>query len=171
MDSSQSNTFPVIPSVLVSLNASTCMCSSLQHLASISGHNDIETECNTNEACDGVRCQLNIIGNIFYLETIVLPCEDALEIVVEDSRLTEIESFRFNQSERRNIVVSGFPLTVDMTLIRREYSMFLRVRTVVFFIKFPNLTHCYMIIIISVYYNCTTQCRPSGPLLLCACLP
>ena len=117
----------MIPSVLVPLNANACMCASVQHLAKISGHNFIVNECTANQACDGVRCLLGILGDTYYLEMIVLPCEDALEILVEDSNLEGIDSFRFNQSEIRDIMVEGFSLTVNMTLIRRDYSMFIRV--------------------------------------------
>ena len=100
------------------------MCASLQQLAILSGHSSIETECSTNQACDGMRCRIIIPQqDIYYMEKIVFPCEGAFVMVVENSQFHEIDSFWFNQTETRDVEVLGLSLTLAVTLTLKEYSM------------------------------------------------
>ena len=123
---------PVIPQVYVPLNASDCMCSSLQELASLSGPSLIETSCVTNDECDGVRCQLNIVNNIFYVETVVFPCSNATDVLVEDQAFTVLfMTTIFNRSEVRNVVIGGRPLIINATVVPMDYSMLIAVSSIV----------------------------------------
>ncbi len=119
---------PVVPPVLIPINASTCMCQSLSELAQASGHSFIETNCVPNQACDGVKCTLNVLGGIYYLETVILPCVDAVEWLVEDSASNILAEHRFNETERRDVVVENLPLTVEIMLLKKAYSMDVKVK-------------------------------------------
>lgn len=131
-DSAQSSPQPrpVVPQVFVPLNASTCMCRSLVQLAALSGHSFVETSCSaisTSSGCSTIRCQLNLLLAIYYIELEVAGCEDALYLRVEDDRFQVLSMFRFADSGVRDIVVDGLPLRVDITLEPSEYALMIAV--------------------------------------------
>ena len=105
------------------------MCESLTDLAVSSHPSFLIPSCSTNDPCDGVRCEVFTGGDTYYIEGVILPCESAVELIVEDEDLEQIFSTRFNESGRRDIVIAGFPITVNSSIIPREYSMDIAVRT------------------------------------------
>ena len=117
----------VIPTVYVPLNASDCMCSSLADLAQRATHPVIEPQCSTNERCDGVYCELDIFGAVYYLEVVILPCQNAISILVEDSSRQVLHTSVFNRNETRSISIGLIPLTTEVVIIPYEYSMDVRV--------------------------------------------
>jgi len=119
---SQTLSTSVIPPVLVPLNASSCMCHTLRDLADKSGHNFIETSCSANTACNGISCSLTVLGRVYVLETVFLPCVDAVEWLVEDGQVV-VADYRFNQSGSWPVLVAGLPLTVDLSLVKHTYTM------------------------------------------------
>ena len=99
------------------------MCSSLADVAQVATHPVIEPECSTNDNCDGVYCELDILGLRFYLEVIVLPCQNALDVLVEGSSRQVLHSEIYNQNETRSFTIGIISMMVEVVIIPREYSM------------------------------------------------
>lgn len=112
-----------IPQVIVPLNASQCMCESLSLLASESGGTLLEPECYTNDRCNGVICELDIFGNVFYMESIILPCEYAVDVVIRDSNRQPTFMSYYNRTEVHVIDLGLFSANLYVEIIRRNYSM------------------------------------------------
>ena len=104
------------------------MCASLRSLATRID-SPLEHDCVTigNPACNGVRCELDVFGSVFYVETIVLPCTNSVELVVRDSNMEAIHTDVFNKTEVRVIMVDILPLLVDVEITVKPYSMLVRV--------------------------------------------
>ena len=120
---------PVVPQVLVPLNTSDCMCESMVQLAARAGHSDVETDCEANSDCSGVRCQVTVSGAIYRVQGEVSACDEDLfiEMLVDGEENPRLLT-QVNQSGRYVIeVVPGFPLIVDMILERRDYSVLIAV--------------------------------------------
>ncbi len=113
----------VVPRLLVPLTPPSCMCESLRDLALNARHSVFVPSCATNEACNGVRCRVSTFGTTFYIEGVILPCDTAVDLVVENSNLEPIFDTVFNESGQRILDVSGFLITVNATIIPHEYSM------------------------------------------------
>ena len=100
------------------------MCESLEDLADII-HSPFEHDCSTTSKCDGVRCELDVFGNMFFVEAIILPCTNppAAEVVVQNSLGQNLFVGIFNRSGQRDIVILGTRITVDVIVVHRDYSM------------------------------------------------
>ena len=100
------------------------MCESLEDLADII-HSPFEHNCFTTPNCDGVRCELDILGLILYIETLILPCANppAVEVIVQNSQRQNIFSAIFNTSGQRDIVIMGFRMTVVTIVVQHNYSV------------------------------------------------
>ena len=100
------------------------MCESLEDLADII-HSPFEHDCSTTSNCDGVRCKLDVFGNVFFVEAIILPCTNppAAEVVVQNSLGQNLFVGIFNRSGQRAIVILGTQITVDAIIVHRNYSM------------------------------------------------
>ena len=100
------------------------MCESLEDLADII-HSPVEHDCSTTPNCDGVRCELDVLGNTFFVEGIALPCANppAVEVIVQNSQRQNIFSTIFNTSGQRDIVVLNTRMTVNSIIVHRSYSM------------------------------------------------
>lgn len=118
----------VIPTVYVPLNASDCMCASLADLAQQATHPLIEPRCSTNDLCDGIYCELDIFGSRYYLEIVVLPCQNALSILVEDSSRQVLYTSVFNRTETRSIQIGIFSLPTEVRITPYNYSMDIQVK-------------------------------------------
>lgn len=92
-------------------------------LASNTGHKFFITSCSTNEACDGVRCRVDIDADVFYIENVILPCENSSELVVEDSNLMSLYTTVFNETGRKPLVIRGLTIYVDAVINPRAYAM------------------------------------------------
>ena len=114
----------LIPPTLVPLNTTECMCESLEDLADII-HSPFEHNCSTTSDCDGVRCELDVFGNVFFIEAIALPCNNppAAEVIVQNSQRQNIFGAIFNTSGQRDVVILGFRITVDVIVVHRDYSV------------------------------------------------
>ena len=112
-----------IPQATVPLNASQCMCSSLQDLASRAGGTLIEPECHTNNRCDGMVCEIDVFGNIFFIETIILPCIYAVDVVIEDEQGQPTFMTVYNQTDTHVIDLGIFSTNLYVVIIRHAYSM------------------------------------------------
>ena len=113
----------VIPSVYVPLTPRDCMCDSLADAAEGATHPLIEPRCFTNERCDGVRCELDIFGTIYFLEVVILPCQNALALLVEDSSLQVLHTSVFNRTGTRNIQVGIVTVEAEVVIVPHDYSM------------------------------------------------
>ena len=126
-----------IPSVLVPLNTSECQCESLHDLASII-HSPLEHDCvvlNSSSHCDGVRCELDYVGTVYYLELIVLSCEDppAVEFAIEDSDLNPLYEAVFNKTGTTNFNVANPPVIFNGTLVQYNHSIDVEVSCYVYY--------------------------------------
>ena len=114
---------PVVPRLLVPLFSERCMCNSLQELAGNATHTVVVPSCATNQDCDGVRCTLQELGFTFHIELIVLPCDYAIQLVVQDGELSTIFSAVFNETGRRRLVILGVSIWVDAVIVARDFTM------------------------------------------------
>ena len=114
----------LIPLTSVPLNATECMCESLEDLAD-NIQSPVEHNCSTTPNCDGFHCELDVSGNTFFVEGIVLPCTNppAAEVIVQNSQRQNIFSAIFNTSGQRDIVILGLRMTVNTTVVHHKYSV------------------------------------------------
>ena len=99
------------------------MCSSLQDLAAKAGGTEIEPECRTNNQCNGVICELDIIGSVYYIESIILPCQYAVDVVVRDSQRQAIFMSVYNRTETHSISIGILTTSLYVEIVRHAYSM------------------------------------------------
>lgn len=118
----------LIPDVSVPLNTTECSCQSLQDLAALV-ESPVEHDCNNNSRCDGVRCELDIFGEIFFVEVVVLSCAQpvAMEVLVEvreeDNTFRPLSTFIYDQDLEGVLVIEGVEINIDGTIIHNEYSI------------------------------------------------
>ena len=65
----------------------------------------------------------NTLGGMYFVEGVILPCDNAVDIVVEDSDLDPIFMTIFNESDWRQLNINGYMVWVNSTIVQREYSM------------------------------------------------
>ena len=114
---------PLEPPLIVPLDPSSCMCESLKAVAANTSHTSLFPNCTTNERCDGVRCTVDIFGRVFYIEDVILPCVNAVELVVEDENFNAIYTDIFNETGNRVITVLGINIHVYSLIEPGDYSM------------------------------------------------
>ena len=114
----------LVPEITIPLDPHTCSCQSLEELANIT-HSPFEHDCRTNEVCDGVRCEVDVLGSTFHLETILLSCEDppALESVVEDENNTPLYTAVYDETGLYRLQISGLSLPLYVVIEHHNYSM------------------------------------------------
>ena len=88
-----------------------------------------EHDCVTNSDCSGIRCELDIFGNVFFIDAIVLPCiaPPAIEVLVENSQREILSAVVFNRTDEKTITILGTSLPLDVIIVHREYSMDIQV--------------------------------------------
>ena len=114
---------PVVPPVQVPLSPTECMCKSLEQTAQSVQMNNLVHTCETSAGCTGVRCLISALGQTGYVETIILPCQQALDVLVEDESFTPVSRQVFYRTESRNLNIRGNSICSDVTIIPRDYSM------------------------------------------------
>ena len=57
------------------------------------------------------------------MEVIILPCDYALEVVVEDANLNHLYSTIFNETGNRDLLIDGTTIGTDVVIIPGSYSM------------------------------------------------
>ena len=114
----------LIPEVSVPLNTTDCSCQSLQDLASVI-QSPIEHDCYNTSTCDGIRCELDVFGAVYYVEIVVLSCAEptAFEVLVEDDAFQPLSVSIFNKTSQEIITVDGVDIVIDSTIIHHEYSV------------------------------------------------
>ena len=114
----------LIPEVSVPLNTTECSCESLRDLASVI-QSPIEHDCYNTSNCDGIRCELDIFGAVYYVEIVVLFCAKptAIEVLVEDESFQPLSESIFNETSQQVIMVAGVNVVIDATIIHHEYSI------------------------------------------------
>ena len=108
------------------------MCESLQTLASESEkvHPVYESNCQITQGCRGVRCQLDIAAFlVYFVELVVLPCDNAVEFLIEDVATSPVVEERFDgpTNETRVFSILGFPFTAQQIIEVNDYSMDIQV--------------------------------------------
>ena len=124
-----SSNVTLIPQATVPLNASECMCQTLQDLATKAGSTVVEPECQTNTECSGVVCELDILGSVFYLESIILPCDYAVDVVVRDSQRQALFMSVYNRTETHTISIGILSASLYVEINRHLFSMEVSVST------------------------------------------
>ena len=119
----------LIPWAQYDINTTQCLCSSVEKLAEeIQSPN--EHDCSATPTCDGVTCQLEVIGNTYIVETDVLSCTTppAIDVIVKDSSENVLYSGVFDDNTTGVITIAGFALPINVLLIQRPYSIEIEVR-------------------------------------------
>ena len=118
-----------IPSVLVPLNTSECACESLDNVAS-SIESPLEHDCQRDANCDGVRCEMDLFGRVFYIELLIDPCQDppAVDWVIFNSDMEAIYEVTFDESGTGQFTVRGQPLPLEQIIVHHNYSMEIEVQ-------------------------------------------
>jgi hypothetical protein len=99
------------------------MCQSLQDLAAKAGGTGFEPQCETNANCTGIECELDLFGLVFYLETIVLPCDYAVDVVVRDPQGRPTLMSVYNRTEAHTIYIGFISTSLYVEIVRHPYSM------------------------------------------------
>ncbi len=103
------------------------MCQSVEETAQSVQSNILIHSCEVTSDCHGVRCLISAVGQTIFLETIILPCEGALAVVVEDQNLVPVSRQVFYRTESRYINVQGYSVRADVILEKNDYSMVVEV--------------------------------------------
>ena len=114
----------LIPEVSVPLNTTDCSCQSLEDLASVI-QSPIAHDCYNTSECDGIRCELDVFGTVYYVEIVVLFCAEptAFEVLVENAAFQPLAEAIFNKTSQEVIIVEGVNIIVNATIIHHEYSV------------------------------------------------
>lgn len=112
----------VVPQVFVPLTPDRCMCESVTTLAANTGHSFLSPTCRPNPACDGVNCEL-VVDGVYFIENLILPCIDSIELVVRNENQQVIFTTIFNETGMRPLTIGSLTIMVDVTIITRDYSM------------------------------------------------
>lgn len=130
-------TVDIFSSVQVPLNASGCMCASLQNMSQGIQDDDsssaITRECHTNPNCSGIHCFVTgtqPLLSSYDADIVVYPCNDppAIGITVVDHPSGQV-LFSRNFSDSENVSLtdsSDAVLSVD--IVHHNYSMDVSVR-------------------------------------------
>ena len=128
----------------IPLDPAACSCQSLEELAEKT-HSPLEHSCATNENCDGVRCELDVFDTVYYLESILLSCEEppAVDVVVENEQNEPLYAFQFNRTGSYDLVISGLELNVYAVIVHHAYSMDVAVRETFSSFRVSPFSHPY----------------------------
>lgn len=113
-----------MPEVVVPLNASDCMCRSLQQLAgSIRTAGGLSCTATPSPPCNRVQCQpQTLLPSLFGVDVTVLQCRDppAVQISLTEPSGSSIYSGVFDRSQ--NVSVSVL-LTLSVSIVQGPYSI------------------------------------------------
>ena len=128
----------VVPRTVISLNASDCMCQSIQSLAQL-GESPVETNCTSNPKCTGLECTFNLYNNDYKVETEVNPCTHppGIDFYIKPVHTNQILFHRFFNTSSNATILGLFPLHV--TVEHRNYSMIISVSTLLDYIIYVLL--------------------------------
>ena len=114
----------LIPPITFSINTTDCLCASVEELADRI-HSPLEHDCVPKDDCSGVRCTLEVIVATYYLDAVILSCNQppGVEIDLEDSDGNLLYTRIFNQTEVTNIPIAGFSVPLSFSIVHRNYSM------------------------------------------------
>ena len=112
----------LIPPVEYVINTTECLCDSMKDLAS-----DIhyEHDCTTTEACDGVRCELNIQATPHIMEICILSCEQppAVDILIENEVGHPFLALYISDNATFFTLLDGTLLIVHPMIIHHPYYL------------------------------------------------
>lgn len=93
-------------------------------------HSPFEHDCSTTPSCDGVTCQLDVLGSSFIVEMDVLSCAmpPGVDVVVKDSQGEPFYSRFFTDNTTDTIFIGVFPVPMNVLVIQRPYSIEVEVR-------------------------------------------
>ena len=75
------------------------------------------------DRCNGVICEIDIFGNVYYIENIILPCDYAVDVVIEDSQGRPTFMTIYNRTQSHPIDIGLFTATLYVEIVRHDYSM------------------------------------------------
>ena len=76
-----------------------------------------------NDECNGIQAEVGIIFYTYYLEVVVLPCDKAVEIVIEDDSKEPLYIAIYNKSESQTVDAGGYYIDITVVIIPSEYTM------------------------------------------------
>ena len=109
----------VVPHTVISLNASDCMCQSIQSLAQL-GESPVETNCVNNSKCTGLECTFNYSTG-YRVETEVNPCTHppGIDFYIKPVHTNQILFHHFFNTSSTILGLCPLHVTVE----HRDYSM------------------------------------------------
>ena len=108
----------------MSLTPDICMCENIRSFASkFVSHPSFPANCSANEGCDGVNCGLPVAGSVYYIETLILPCINSVDVIVRNQEGSVVYASVFNETTRRPATILTLPVTFYVTIESRPYSM------------------------------------------------
>ena len=124
----------------IPLQPHECSCQSLEELAD-KIHTPVEHDCVTNEDCNGVRCELDVFGAVYHIETILLSCEwpPGFETVIEDENNVPLRVINYDRTGRTTINIDGVELEAYAMIEPYIYSVDIQVSNVVSIVSIPKV--------------------------------
>ena len=115
-----------IPLTAVPLNASDCMCQSIQDIAD-NGDYPVDTVCVNNSQCNGVDCTFKFGPISFNVETEIQPCSQppGFFVIFSHAQTGNVVFDEYFNSSTNSSHVFGLPLYV--VVIHKPYSMIVEV--------------------------------------------
>ena len=114
----------VIPPVVYDINTTECLCTSMEELAE-KIHSPIEHDCEATPACDGVTCQLEVLGNTYIIEMDVLSCAQppGVDVLVKDAMGNPFYSAVIDDNTTQTVPIHGIYVPMQVLLIQHPYSI------------------------------------------------
>ena len=115
-----------VPHTVISLNASDCMCQSIQSVAEL-GESPVETNCTSNPKCTGLECTFHYNSTDYRVETEVDPCTypPGIDFYIKSVQTNQVLFHHFFNTSSNTTILGSFPLHV--TVEHRNYSMIISV--------------------------------------------
>ena len=92
-------------------------------------HSPIEHDCTANDDCDGVLCVADISSDTYFLEFLILSCEDppALDILLKDSDGNALFSAVVTDTYYGTLPAGDFVIVLQANVVHYNYSMDIQV--------------------------------------------
>ena len=118
--------YTVIPYTEIPLNASYCMCESIEQIAN-NIQSPVVTSCVTNMKCIGVECEIVFNEIDFLVENEIIQCNNPPGfLLVIRSAMNNVIVFESYFDRSTNATILGSPLFI--VIEQKEYSMIIQVK-------------------------------------------
>ncbi len=129
MDSATETSEFIIPNASLPLESHECACQSLQSITNTSVDSTLVRNCTVLPNCEGLICELDVLGDVYYFEVIVLACESPpmVEWVLKNDQMQSIFVEDLSQGSSGPQPVGHTSLMIDWEVFVHEYSLDIQV--------------------------------------------